>query len=152
MFRHAGGDLGHFVFRIGAQEVIASGVLNGDQLDATVDGHRYPLTVAPLADGYCLFEAGRAIGFRLTPPDMGEDQDHAGETALNAPMNGSIVALLVEPGHPVLKGDALLVMEAMKMEHTIRAPADGKVDEFYFAAGDLVDGGAELLAFDAAAD
>jgi len=41
-----------------------------------------------------------------------------------------------------------LVMEAMKMEHTIRAPADGKVVEFYFQPGDLVDGGSELLSFE----
>ena len=65
-------------------------------------------------------------------------------------MNGTMVTLLVEAGQDVKKDDALLVMEAMKMEHTIRAPADGKVTEFYFQAGDLVDGGAELLAFEAA--
>jgi 3-methylcrotonyl-CoA carboxylase alpha subunit len=40
-------------------------------------------------------------------------------------------------------------MEAMKMEHTIKAPQDGRVDAFYYAAGDLVDGGAELLQFTA---
>jgi len=38
-------------------------------------------------------------------------------------------------------------MEAMKMEHTIMAPSDGSVTEFYFKAGDLVDGGSQLLAF-----
>jgi 3-methylcrotonyl-CoA carboxylase alpha subunit len=48
----------------------------------------------------------------------------------------------------VKKGTALLVMEAMKMEHNIKAPYDGTVSEFYFQPGDLVDGGAEVLAFD----
>jgi 3-methylcrotonyl-CoA carboxylase alpha subunit len=57
------------------------------------------------------------------------------------------VQLLVEPGQAVEKDDALLVMEAMKMEHTIRAPAAGSVNAFYYKAGDLVDGGAELLDF-----
>ena len=43
----------------------------------------------------------------------------------------------------------LLVMEAMKMEHTIRAPDAGTVNAFYYQPGDLVDGGAELLDFSA---
>ena len=64
-------------------------------------------------------------------------------------MNGTLVALLVNIGVAVTKGDTLLVMEAMKMEHTIVAPSDGMVTEFYFQAGELVDGGSELLAFEA---
>jgi 3-methylcrotonyl-CoA carboxylase alpha subunit len=50
-------------------------------------------------------------------------------------------------GDSVSKDQPLLVMEAMKMEHTIRAPAAGKVIEFYYDAGALVDGGAELVNF-----
>ena len=64
-------------------------------------------------------------------------------------MNGKIVALLVEPGATVAAEAPLLVMEAMKMEHTIRAPQPGSVTEFYCKAGDLVDGEAELLDFKA---
>ena len=44
------------------------------------------------------------------------------------------------------------MMEAMKMEHCIEAPSDGTVTEFYFQAGDLVTGGAELLAFESSAE
>ena len=62
-------------------------------------------------------------------------------------MNGTIVALLAEPGSRVEADTPLLVMEAMKMEHTIRAPAAGTVNAFYYQPGDLVDGGAELLDF-----
>ena len=62
-------------------------------------------------------------------------------------MNGTIVTLMVEPGSAVSEGDSLLVIEAMKMEHTIRAPSAGTVDSFYYQVGDLVDGGAELLKF-----
>ena len=64
-------------------------------------------------------------------------------------MNGTVVTLLAEKDKPVSKGETLLVMEAMKMEHAIIAPADGTVTEFFYAEGDLVDGGAELLAFNA---
>ena len=81
-------------------------------------------------------------------PDLGNDNEDAQGGNLNAPMNGTLVALLVDPGSKVKKGDTLLVMEAMKMEHTIIAPSDGVVTEFYFQAGDLVDGGSELLAFE----
>jgi len=65
-------------------------------------------------------------------------------------MNGTLVTLMVEVGAAVAKGDTLLVMEAMKMEHTIVAPSAGRVSEFFYQAGDLVDGGAELLLFEAA--
>ena len=69
----------------------------------------------------------------------------------NAPMNGAVVLLLVEPGQRVDKGDALMVMEAMKMEHAIRAPVAGCVTEFFYRPGELVGGGAPLLAFRAEA-
>jgi 3-methylcrotonyl-CoA carboxylase alpha subunit len=62
-------------------------------------------------------------------------------------MNGTIVAHLVKPGEQVKKGEPILVMEAMKMEHSITAPSDGVVDSFYFEPGELVDGGALLLEF-----
>ena len=66
-------------------------------------------------------------------------------------MNGTMVTLLVEPGASVQADDPLLVMEAMKMEHTIRAPDNGTVVAFYYQPGELVDGGAELVDFKPAA-
>ena len=81
-------------------------------------------------------------------PDLGVDDEDSHGGNLNAPMNGTLVALLVNTGVAVTKGDTLLVMEAMKMEHTIVAPSDGMVTEFYFQAGELVDGGSELLSFE----
>ena len=75
---------------------------------------------------------------------------HAGDTAaeggrLTAPMPGKVVSFAVKAGDAVKKGQALAVMEAMKMEHTIAAPADGTVTELLFAPGDQVTEGAELL-------
>ncbi|MDO7671789.1 MAG: acetyl-CoA carboxylase biotin carboxyl carrier protein subunit, partial [OM182 bacterium] len=58
-----------------------------------------------------------------------------------------VVALLTETGKTVSKGQTLMVIEAMKMEHAIVAPSAGTVSEFFYQPGDLVDGGAELLAF-----
>ena len=67
---------------------------------------------------------------------------------LTAPMPGKIVALLVKPGQIVKKGQPLLIMEAMKMEHTIAAPMDGAVKEIMYAVGDQVTDGAQLLMFE----
>jgi 3-methylcrotonyl-CoA carboxylase alpha subunit len=62
-------------------------------------------------------------------------------------MHGVIIQLLVEPGMEVSKDQPVIIIEAMKMEHTLCAPADGTVTGFYFQAGDQVEGGAELLDF-----
>jgi 3-methylcrotonyl-CoA carboxylase alpha subunit len=64
---------------------------------------------------------------------------------LTAPMPGKVVSFSVKAGDKVSKGQALAVMEAMKMEHTIAAPADGVVQELLYAPGDQVAEGAELL-------
>ncbi len=75
---------------------------------------------------------------------------HAGETVqeggrLTAPMPGKVVSFAVKAGDRVSAGQALAVMEAMKMEHTIAAPQDGTVAELLYAPGDQVAEGAELL-------
>jgi 3-methylcrotonyl-CoA carboxylase alpha subunit len=75
---------------------------------------------------------------------------HAGEAhgeagRLTAPMPGKVVSFAVKAGDKVSKGQALAVLEAMKMEHTIAAPADGVVQELLYAPGDQVTEGAELL-------
>jgi 3-methylcrotonyl-CoA carboxylase alpha subunit len=80
---------------------------------------------------------------------------HAGETQaeggrLTAPMPGKVVSFAVKAGDAVTKGQVLAVMEAMKMEHTIAAPADGTVAELLYAPGDQVAEGAELLKLSAA--
>ena len=73
------------------------------------------------------------------------DEDESAPGSLAAPMPGKVIALLVEAGARVEKGAPLLILEAMKMEHTISAPADGVVKAIHFAAGEQVPEGAELL-------
>ena len=65
--------------------------------------------------------------------------------SLTAPMPGRIVKVMTKPGAKVGKGEALLILEAMKMEHTITAPADGTVKTVHYAAGEQVLEGAELV-------
>jgi 3-methylcrotonyl-CoA carboxylase alpha subunit len=76
------------------------------------------------------------------PPET--DEGHGGH--LTAPMPGSVVSVLVAVGDAVKKGQPLIIMEAMKMEHTIVAPLDGVVEAIYFAAKEQVKEGAELVA------
>ena len=79
---------------------------------------------------------------RYAPPEA--DEGHGGH--LTAPMPGSVVSVLVSVGDVVKKGQPLIIMEAMKMEHTIVAPLDGVVEAIYFAAKEQVKEGAELVA------
>ena len=124
------------------------GQLRGTELEANIDGHRSRVTVVAHDAVFSLFDAAGVTEFALQSADFGVELDNAGANAFVAPMNGSVVSVLVEPDQRVAKGDALLIMEAMKMEHSIRAPTAGRVTELFYAAGDLVDCGAPLLAFE----
>ena len=66
-----------------------------------------------------------------------------------APMPGTVTRILAEPGTDVPRGAPLIVIEAMKMEHTLRAPADGHLKALKCAVGDVVQEGAELADFEA---
>lgn len=67
------------------------------------------------------------------------------EGGLSAPMNGSVVRVLVQPGQQVEAGTALMVLEAMKMEHSVRADRSGTVRQLFFGEGDMVTEGSLLL-------
>ena len=75
----------------------------------------------------------------------GADLGDAGREGLRAPMPGKVLMVMVRPGDEVRRGQALAVMEAMKMEHTLHAPCDGRVAEVIYGVGDQVPEGAELL-------
>jgi 3-methylcrotonyl-CoA carboxylase alpha subunit len=77
---------------------------------------------------------------------LGDAHEH-GHGSLSAPMPGKLVRIVAEPGTTVAKGQPLLILEAMKMEHTIRAPAAGTVNKINFVLNDLVEQGALLLDF-----
>ncbi len=126
-----------------------TGRLNGDQLQADIDGFRQKLSIASHDATWSAYRRDGAFHFSLAETDTGSDDSDEPGGNPRAPMNGIVSALLVETGQVVEADTPLLVMEAMKMEHTIRAPARGVVSQFYFQSGDLVDGDAELLNFKA---
>lgn len=137
-----------FRIEINGNESVVSGRLDQNTFDVEVDGHRQRGALARDGDRFTLYLPDGARTFEHVSPDTGEHEDSDTAGSLRAPMNGTIVALLAKPGDAVEEGAQLLVMEAMKMEHTITAPCNGTVTAFYFAPGDLVDGGAELVALE----
>ncbi|MDB9969853.1 acetyl/propionyl/methylcrotonyl-CoA carboxylase subunit alpha [Porticoccaceae bacterium] len=123
-----------------------------EQVEAMAADSALPANIKVVSDesGFKLFTPNGVFHCAATQPDLGLDQAQESGGNLAAPMNGTVVTLLVGVGAMVAKGETLMVMEAMKMEHSIVAPSDGKVSEFFYQPGELVDGGAELLAFEIA--
>ena len=97
-----------------------------------------------------VFTGGRHFTLAYHDPMAHAGEVEAAGGRLTAPMPGKVVAILAKAGQEVKKGEALVIMEAMKMEHTIGAPSDGVVEELLYGVGDQVADGAPLLAFKAA--
>ena len=99
---------------------------------------------------YTVFADGASRRLRLVDPlDVTQYEAAAsGEAAVRAPLPGKIIDLRVKVGDSVSKGQPLLVLEAMKMEHTLAAPLDGKVKTLRYAIGEQVAEGAELVEFE----
>jgi len=137
--------------------VDCQGEIAGEQITVTIDGHRSRNVVAVTNNesdnvndnSISLYQEHGVFNFSQVHPDHGQNNDDDNHGGLTAPMNGTVVSVLATPGEQVKKDQPLVIMEAMKMEHTIKAPSDGEVNEVFFSAGDMVDGGAELLAFSA---
>ena len=97
-----------------------------------------------------VFTGGRHFTLSYNDPMAHAGEQEAAGGRLTAPMPGKVVAVMASSGQEVKKGEPLVIMEAMKMEHTISAPSDGLVEEVLYQVGDQVADGAPLLAFKAA--
>jgi 3-methylcrotonyl-CoA carboxylase alpha subunit len=136
--------------RIGNAEIAVAGSPTGDgALQVELNGVRRRLRV--VADGArrTVLADGRTWTVTVADPLAGLDDASEGGGRLVAPMPAKVVSVAVAAGDAVAKGDTLLVLEAMKMEHTITAPADGTVAGLPVAAGELVEEGADLVVFEA---
>jgi len=144
--RHGGGAL----LKAGDIEVAFASRALGDQRYDVILGtgeatRRVTLAVYQTGEQVSVFTAAGSAQATVvdTLAHAGEGHKEAGR--LTAPMPGKVIAYLVRAGDAIKTGQALAVLEAMKMEHTIAAPRDGTVAELLFAPGDQVSEGGELL-------
>ena len=157
------------VFRQGEREQAVSAHYRPGRFELELPGGRHTLTGAWQPDGSLtawlegvvlhanVVQSGRTVDifFRgsryrleLHDPALHEIESEAHGGNLRAPMPGKIIAVLIKSGAKVEKGTPLVILEAMKMEHTIIAPGGGTVKEIHFKVGEQVDEGAELLGFE----
>ena len=119
--------------------------LRGEQLVVERDGQRRSHLAIRRGDTLYLEYLGELHRVSRVDPIAEAEARHSHHGGLTAPMNGSIVRVLVEAGQAVEAGTALVVLEAMKMEHSIRAPLAGTVKVLSCAEGEMVAEGAILV-------
>ena len=117
----------------------------GGDLTATLDGRRLRVTMVRQGDVITILHQGAQYRIEHMDPARRADSESGAAGGLTAPMPGRVTLVSVSEGDSVQRGDTLLILEAMKMEHSIIAPADGVVERLHYGQGDLVDEGAELL-------
>jgi 3-methylcrotonyl-CoA carboxylase alpha subunit len=140
--------------RYGDTDIAVDMMNDGRGWQATLPGAESASAVDPLPEGVAVYRDGHTLILtngprqqRLTHIVPLEEADR-GEGAgggLTAPMPGKVVQAMVAAGDSVVLGQTVMILEAMKMEHAISAPADGVVADVFFTAGDQVDEGVELL-------
>jgi 3-methylcrotonyl-CoA carboxylase alpha subunit len=122
--------------------------LDGDQFAVEFDDRRLMASVVAVDSKRSVFLNGSTYSLLRDDPLHLVEAGGAQGGGLTAPMPGKVVALLAQAGQKVEKGTPLLILEAMKMEHTITAPATGTVKAFCYAAGEQVADGAALVEFE----
>jgi acetyl/propionyl-CoA carboxylase alpha subunit len=133
-------------FRLNAEpETTVRLFLHGKPVIADAAGATAPRSVLLTdADEIVVFEAGEAFVFAAHPPSA-EDLGAATDGQIRSPMPGKVTGLSVKAGDVVTKGQALLTLEAMKMEHALTAPFDGTVETVGVTLGAQVSEGATLI-------
>jgi 3-methylcrotonyl-CoA carboxylase alpha subunit len=141
---------GGYLLELQDGELSVSGTIDaaGD-LCADLGGTRCRATVVRRALELNIMVDGRSHLLVIDDSAQHAGEQEGGSGRLTAPMPGKIVAVMVAAGEKVKLGAALVVLEAMKMEHTITAPADGLVVSLPYVAGDMVSEGDALLVFEA---
>lgn len=157
-------------YRSGGRHIVVGLHRNGPgRFTASVDGQEHaveailvdPSTIQlRVGDAWHIAHVARLGGathvwlagevYVLTPESAGASIEHGVhlQPMIVAPMPGKVLQVLVEVGQSVAAGDGLVIVEAMKMEHRIAAEADAVVRAVHVAAGQMVDGGAVLIALE----
>ena len=135
----------------GAAHPLALVGKRGGEYAIRLDGTALHGTVRRDGELLHVFTGGQHYALQYNDPMAHAGEAEAAGGRLTAPMPGKVVAVIAKNGQTVKKGEPLVIMEAMKMEHMIAAPGDGLVEEILYQVGDQVADGAPLLAFKAAA-
>lgn len=143
---------GHYKLTIPGEEeaLLAKGTLSDDgTLVARIGSHNYEGKLVAHKDSLYMFandtDLRHFYKLDLPKPTFGDAAGASGKPTIVTPMPGRIVKILVSPGQKVKKDQTMIIMEAMKMEHAVRAPSNGKVGEFFVAEGSQVPDGKVLV-------
>jgi len=139
-------DNGYLLELPGGEALVTAEPAGDNRIIANLDGVRIDATVVRESHALTIFAFGSSHRLEREQFTSVEDEEPGG--LLVSPLPGSVAQVLVETGQKVEKGQPLMIVEAMKMEHTISAPHGGLVAQIYFAPGEQVAEGAQLLAIE----
>ncbi len=140
----------HYVIELDNNKYhIKGSLIDQCHLTAQINNQAMSATIIKEQNKLHVFYNGLHQQLSLNHSFTAEHLDTQSATQFNAPMPGTVVAILTKPGSTVDQGTGLLVIEAMKMEHTIYAPSRGVVNTVNFKVGDRVDEGVKLIEFTA---
>ncbi|MEX2409602.1 MAG: biotin/lipoyl-containing protein, partial [Rhodovibrionaceae bacterium] len=127
---------------------VSGRALDETTIFAEIDGWRSQVRAVWQGAQLTLLLPGRQFSFQLVEPLADLDAGDEVSGSMTAPMPGKVIQVKAAVGQKAARGAALMVLEAMKMEHTISAPGDGRIVAVHYGEGDLVDEGAVLLEFE----
>ncbi len=122
--------------------------VDGDRIEAIVDGRRVTGGVVQARFLLTVLLRGHSFAVEVHDPLGGAETGPAGGSEIRSPMPGKVTQVLVKPGDRVRKGQALAVLEAMKMEHTLSSPGDHAIKAVPYKAGDQVNEGVVIVSFE----
>ena len=126
---------------------MATGDLDNENLSVNLSGQIIDAQIIEYQGKLHILGHGKSATLGLVDKDHQVDEiERSGK--LIAPMPGTVITVSVSKGEKVQKNQTLLILEAMKMEHTISAPTDGVVRELYYQLGEMVEEGSELIIID----
>ena len=142
-------EQGGYRLQLPGGDVEADGEIDeGDTLRAHLDGLKVSAAVVRDSDTLTILIRGEACRIEFVDRMALVDVDLEEGSKVTAPLPGKIVQVMVKPGSGVKKGDPLLILEAMKMEHAITASRDAVIADIPFAIGEQVTEGTELVLFE----
>jgi len=144
----ANAQAGHAIVEVrGKPHRVSVGPRDGDRLPISLDGETYFAHVARLGSRFSATTPLGRYELELVDPFHYEPADALPDARLTALMPGRVVKVLAAAGDTVKKGQSLMILEAMKMEHTIVSPREGVIERVAFAENQLVPADAVLFAF-----